>query len=265
MKHFILLTFLGTSILFSDVQNEETRNEAMLAYITEAVTSVEDARQDALIALDKMVDNVDNAREKSTQQSQNSISTQIVETHALGEIAKSTADVEIAKAKAIAKITKAVDAMDNASKVERLKVEDASFTSIMEAVTSVEIAKANASKNITEATQRVEIAKTQAPKHIEHEKETLSIAKNIAAVQIAKSVADVEVARSNSMIEIAYSSMNSMMPSFSEEDEKNLKEMKAKATANISTYMAELEVLKAEIVAKIANEVAKVEVAESQL
>jgi len=180
-------------------------------------------------------------------------------------MAKSTADVEIAKTKAIAVISQAVDNIDHANIEDHKKVEDASFAMIIQAIASVEIAKANASKSIIEATKRVELSKTNPTKTIEHEQETLSIAKNIAAVQIAQSVADVEVAKSHSLIEIARSSMKNMKSPLSKEEKEKLQNIKAEATAKISSYLTKLEVLKAELTAKIAEEIAKVEIAESEM
>ena len=164
----------------------------------------------------------------------------------------------------MAQISQAVDNIDNAKEEDKTKVEKASLAIIIKAVAAVEIAKANASKNIVKATQRVEVSKTQTSQNLEHAQETLSIAKNVAAVQIAKSVSDVEIAKSNSFIEIARSSMNSMMGTASEEDTDNLEDIKAEATAKISSYLTELEVLKAEVSAKIAKEIAKVEIAETE-
>ena len=56
-----------------------------------------------------------------------------------------------------------------------------------------------------------------------------------------------------------------MVPELSDENKEKLEEMKAEATAKITSYLTELEVLKAEIEAKISKEVAKVEIAETGL
>ncbi|SFV55504.1 COG1565: Uncharacterized conserved protein [hydrothermal vent metagenome] len=157
--------------------------------------------------------------------------------------------------------------VDNARLESFKNIEEASYKSIIEAVASVEVAKAHAAKYITEATQRVEVSKTLS-KIIPHEEETLSIAKNLSAIQIAQSVSEVEVAKSNSYIEIAKSTMQDMkdmLPTLSTENKEKIADIKAKATARISSYLTELEVLKAEIEAKIAKEVAKVEISTTEL
>ncbi|MFK5977097.1 MAG: hypothetical protein QM493_11390 [Sulfurovum sp.] len=264
MKKTILLTaVLGLSLSFAETTVDEPINKPLSSYLTEAVDSVESARKDAVDALHKMVKNIDIARANSTViSSDTTISTQIVETDAIGHIAKSTASVEIAKVKAIASITKAIDTMNSATKDGYKKAEEKALSIIVQAVALVEVAKAKASKNIVEATQRVELSKTKVPNKIAYEKETLNIAKNITAVIISKSVADVEIAKSNSLIEIAHS-MKSILPTLSEEDKENLKSIKAKASENISNYLTQLEVLKAEVVTKIAKEVAKIEIIET--
>jgi len=262
MKNLILLTLVSTALTLSAHAEETLSKDSFSDYLTQAVDSVESARKDALDALDNMVKRVDLAKENTPDNNTSSIETQIVETYAIAEIAKNTADVEIVKAQAMTQITQAVDKIDNAKEEEKAEIEKTSLAIIIKAVAAVEIAKANASKHIVEATQRVEVSKTQAPQNLEHAQETLSIAKNVAAVQIAKSVSDVEIAKSNSFIEIARSSMNSMLPTVSDNDKENIEDIKAEATAKISSYLTELEVLKAEISAKIAKEIAKVEIAE---
>ena len=258
MKRILLLTVLGGSLLLADAPSNE---DTFSTYLSNAVQSVEDARKDALKALNTMVAKVDATEHNNTKRS---VSTQIVETQSLAVIAENTAKVEIAKTNAIAQISKAVDAIDAASKEDYKAIRASSYKSIIDAIASVEIAKAHAAKHITLATQRVEVSKSN-PKSIPHEEETLSIAKNISAVKIAKSVAKVEVAKSNSYIEIAKSSMKNIVPTLSNEDKEKIENIKAKATAKISSYLTEIEVLKAKIEAKIAKEVAKVEVATSTI
>ena len=63
--------------------------------------------------------------------------------------------------------------------------------------------------------------------------------------------------------EIAQSSMQNMTVTLSKEDKERLEDIKAKATANISSYLAQIEILKAEVNSKIAQEIAKVEIAET--
>jgi len=244
MKKLLLTTCLVSSFALADMSS-------FSQYLSDAVENVEDARKEAVKALNTMVDKVDISKKNNTSTQENSLTTQIVETHALGEIAISTAEVEIAKTKAIAVITQAIDSIEKASKESKNAVQEKALALIVEAVSSVEIAKAYASKKIVEATQRVEISKTQAPKPLEHAEETLSIAKNLTAVQIAKSVADVEIAKSQSLIDITRSSMESMMP-MSTENTKKLEEITAKAKENISTYMTQLETIKSKVIDKIS-------------
>jgi len=263
MKQLILLSLLSTTFLLSQTSlPTKITDDNFSSYLTKAVDSVESARVDAVKALNDMVARVDEARKEGNVTE--SISSKIVETNAIANIARNTADVEITKAKAMAEISKAVDSMNNATEETRKSVEETSLKVIVEAVAQVEIAKANASKNIVEATKRVELSKLM-PKNIPNAEEILSIAKNFSAVQIAKSVSDVEIAKSSAYIEIAKSSMSGLVPELSPENEKKLSEMKATATAKISSYLAQLEVLKAEIEAKIAQEVAKIEIAETSL
>jgi hypothetical protein len=239
-----LLTANDIQINTAPTMNEHVKN---------AVARVEAARDDTLNALKSMIHTVDNAR-KSGKENNRSISTQIIETHALSEIAKSTASVEVAKAKAMTLITHAID-----------KLDPDSLSIIADAVASVEIAKAEAKKNIIKATGRVELSKVKKPAQIEHGNETLTVAKNVSAIQIAKSVAQAEVAKAVSLIEIARSSVESALPNsmgtLTKKSKENLEDIKAKATANISSYLAQIEVMKANMLAKIAAEVAKVEIA----
>ena len=260
MKHLFLATLLTSSLAFADMSD-------LSKYLTDAVDSVEDARKDAVTALNIMVDKVDISKENSTKSDinteENSISTQIVETHALGEIAISTADVEIAKSKAIATITRAIDSIEKASIQHKDSIQEKALEIIIQAVSSVEIAKANASKKIVEATQRVEISKIQAPKTLKYPEETLSIAKNIAAVQIAKSVADVEIAKSQSLIDITQSSMESLMP-LSTENTKKLEEITDKAKENISSYISELEIIKTKVIDRISEQMKDINILDDE-
>ncbi|MDQ7046208.1 MAG: hypothetical protein Q9M39_00715 [Sulfurovum sp.] len=269
MKNIIMLALLSVTITFAESTKENASENTLkettyVKYLTEAIDSVEKAREEALTALDNMVKKVDLMR-GSDLETEDSISTQIVETYAISQIAKNTADVEIAKTKAIAVISKAVNDIDNASKENRKKVKDASLSVIIRAIASVEISKAHASKNIAEATKRVELSKTKPSTTMDHPKETLSIAKNLAAVQIAQSVSDVEVAKSDSIIEMARSSIKNIKLPLSQEEEKKLQNIKAEATAKISSYLSRIEVLKAELTTKIAEEIVKVEIAKNKM
>jgi len=257
MKHS-LFALLLTSITMLPA-NQINLNSApnINDHIKNAVARVESAKDDTISVLKSMIHSVDKAR-ASGEPNNDSIATQIIETHALSEIAKSTAAVEVTKAKAMALITQAID-----------KLDPASLGIIADAVASVEIAKERAKENIVKATGRVEVSKTKTNTQIEHPEETLTIAKNVSAIQIAKSVAQTEVARAVSLIEVARSSIASSLPdsvnTVSEKSKKELEDIKAKATANISSYLAQIEVMKANMLSKIATEVAKVEIAKLKI
>lgn len=261
MKHIISLMLLSTTLTLASENIE--KNSHFSEYLSKAVKSVEDARKDTLKTLNHVISSVESAREKNPNIKE-STSTQIIETKSLATIARNTADVEIAKAHAMAEISKAVDALDAATPETKKAVEASSYAAIVNAIASVEIAKAKASKNIAKATGKVEISKT-IPKEIPHPKETLTIAKNLSAVEIAKSVSDVEVAKLNSYMEIVKSSLANMRPTLSSENKKKLEDIKAQASAKISSYIAKLEVIKADIATKIAEEMSKVKIAESSL
>jgi len=246
---FILFTLMitSTTVLFAN-QIQLNTAPTMNEHIKNAVARVETAREDTLAALKSMIHTVDNAKKESNENNR-SISTQIIETHALSEIAKSTASVEVAKAKAMTLITQAID-----------KLDPQSLGIIADAVASVEIAKEEAKKNIVKATGRVEVSKVKKPANISHGKETLTVAKNVSAIQIAKAVSLIEIARSS-----VESSLPKSMKFVSEKNKEKLENIKAKATANISSYLAQIEVMKANMLAKIAAEVAKVEIAKLQI
>ena len=249
MKHlFFTLLLLSSTCLLAD-----KTTSSMSDTLTKAIERVENARKDALATLHNMINNVDQARINSPEHNR-SISTKIIETYALGVIAKSTASVEIAKAKAMSLINQAIDNMDPKS-----------INTIANAVASVEVAKAKATQNIVNVTRQVEMSKNQTPKELKHGNDTLAIAKNVSAIQIAKSTAQTEVARAVSLVEIARSSMEASFPDgtkvLKEKSLKTLEEIKSKATANISSYLANIEVTKANMLSKIASEVAKVEIA----
>jgi len=235
MKHLLLALFMAT-FTYADMSS-------FSKYLTETVDNVEKARKDAITALNTMVAKVDISQKDNKNTKEDSIPTQIIETHALGEIAISTADVEIAKAKAIAIISKAIDSIKEASKETKVSIQEKALKSIIQAVSSVEIAKAKASKKIVKATERVQLSKTQEAKKLEHPKETLAIAKNLAAMQIAKSVSDVEIAKAQSLIDITNSST---------ENTKKLKDIKEKAQENISKYLRELKKIKTKVIDEIS-------------
>lgn len=252
---YSLVTFLLTSstLLLANPTTAADSTTSISNHLQDAVTRVETARDNTLSALKAMVTSVDEARKEGVENN-HSISTKIIETHAISQIAKGTASVEIAKAKAKALITQAID-----------KLDPTSLQIVANAVADVEVAKAKAKELIVNVTERVELSKTKMHKHIEHPEETLTIAKNVSAISIAKSVAQTEVARAVSLIEIARSSVESAIPesmkTLSKESAKKLAQIKAEATANISSYLAQIEIMKANMLAKIAEEVARVEIA----
>lgn len=250
----ILFTFLfvGSTLLLADTIQTNTAPRTN-QHIQNAVKRVETARLKTIAILKKMVSSVDKAR-KSEIENNSSINTKIIETHALSQIAKATAAVEIAKAKSMALITKAIDKLDSNS-----------LETVANAIADVEVTKAKAKEIIVNATKRVEMSKAQPETKIDHPKETLTIAKNVSAIQIAKSVAQAEVAKAVSLIDIAKSSVETAMPdslkSLSYVNNEKLERIKAEATAKISSYLAQIEVMKANMLTKIAQEVAKVEMA----
>lgn len=253
MKHSILTLILTSSVLLGANPLNPNKAPQIKEHLKQAVERVEAARTDSISKLNAMVKTVDKAR-ASGKHSGDSINTQIIETHALSQIAKSTAKVEITKARAISIITQAIDRLDPSS-----------MEVIADAVASVEIAKAKAKADIVKATGHVEVSKTKPAQNIKHPKERLTIAKNVSAIQIAQSVAQTEVARAVSLVEVAKSSIQSAADSPEGEidiyTEDELEDIKAKATANISSYLAHIEVTKTNMLSKIAAEVAKVEIA----
>ena len=252
MKKSILL-ITTTLTLLSAAQKDTNIPAYMRKNIHDAVKRVETAREETFTALKSMVASVDKARNSSSDNNR-SIYTKIIETRALSQIANHTANVEITKAKAMLLITQAIDTLDPSS-----------MQIIANAVASVEIAKAKAKKAIITATKKVEISKTKPSIEIKHPQETLTIAKNLSAIQIAKSVAKAALAKAVSDVEVSKSSIENR-PSASTKnvtkgDQKMLEDIKAKAKANISSYLANIEVTKFNMLVKIAQEVAKVEVA----
>jgi len=251
---FILLTpfLLGISLLSANqIQFNSQAKETMTA----AIKQVEDARKNVLSSLHQIINTVEQSRLGNTSSS-GDIATQIIETYALSEIAKSTANVEITKARSMSLITQAIDSLDPKS-----------LSIIANAVSSVEVAKAKAKANIIKMTGKVELSKTKTTPALKHPKETLTIAKNLAAIQIAQAVSRAEMEQAISRVEIAKSSAstdqeNTHIPL--EQSQKTLEDIKAKATANISSYLANIEVTKANMLAKIAEEIAKVEVIKLQ-
>ena len=248
---YTFFTFLLISNAF--LLGDQIVGSTTKAHLENAVQRVETARAAMFSTLNSVIDSVEYAKKKGTENN-HSIATKIIETNALSEIAKSTADVEITKAKAISLITQAVD-----------KLSPDAANIIADAVSSVEVVKAQAKENIIKATGRVELSKLKAPVDMKYPQEALTVAKNVAAIQIAKSVAKTDVARAVSFAEVTKSSMqadiSNAAKSLTHGSKEALEEIKAKATAKISSYLANIEVTKANMLSKIAQEVAKVEIA----
>jgi len=248
---YTFFTFLLISNAF--LLGDQIVGSTTKAHLENAVQRVETARAAMFSTLNSVIDSVEYAKKKGTENNY-SIATKIIETNALSEIAKSTADVEITKAKAISLITQAVD-----------KLSPDAANIIADAVSSVEVVKAQAKENIIKATGRVELSKLKAPVDMKYPQEALTVAKNVAAIQIAKSVAKTDVARAVSFAEVTKSSMqadiSNAAKSLTHGSKEALEEIKAKATAKISSYLANIEVTKANMLSKIAQEVAKVEIA----
>jgi len=250
MKHLLLALILSL-ITFLHADKTNTLPLNINEYIKDTVERVDSAREDAISSLASMISAVDTARSSDINNS-DSIITQIIEAYAISDIAKSTANIEAAKANATSLITQAID-----------KLDPKSIGTVANAIASVEVAKAKAASIITQAIGRVEISKTKSDISISHPKEALTIAKNMSAIQIATSVAQAEVAKAVSMIVVAKSSIESSLtdslPKVTEKSKQKLEDLKATATANISSYLAQIEVTKANMLSKIAQEVAKVE------
>jgi len=253
MKYILLTPFLlGISILSANQIHFDTHSQETM---TAAIKQVEAARKNVLTSLHQIIETVEQSR-LGHNSSNEDIATQIIETYALSEIAKSTANVEITKAHSTSLITQAIDSLDPKS-----------LSIIANAVSSVEVAKAKAKANIIKVTGKVELSKTKNTPALKHPQETLTIAKNLAAIQIAQAVSRTEMEKSISRVEIARSSAladpeNTHIPL--EKSQKKLEDLKAKATANISSYLANIEVTKANMLAKIAEEIAKVEITKLQ-
>lgn len=251
MKH-LLSTLLFTSLTLSFAEQAKTPIQ-LNEDVQKAIKQVENARIDTITSLQKMIQTVEDARSKSTNKDI-SITTKIIEAHALGEIAKNTANVEITKARSVNLITQAID-----------KLNPHALSIIANSIAEVEIAKAKATEAIIKVTQRVELSKTKSSTKLKYPNETLTIAKNLAAIEIAKSVAQTEMEKAISNVEIAQSNAesegNTIDTHPSKQDQEELASIKAKATANISSYLARVEVVKANMIAKIAKEIAKVEIA----
>jgi len=252
MKHTLITLLLTgfTLLLANQTETSLHTNEA----VKQAIQRVENARVNTITSLQKMIKTVENARSNNTAPKDVSIATKIIEAHALSEIAKSTANVEITKARSISLITQAIDKLDSNS-----------LSIIANSIAEVEIAKAKAKEAIIKVTQRVEVSKTKSSPTLKYPNETLTIAKNLAAIQIAKSVAQTEMEQAISSVEVVKSTtefekQNTDTPQL-EKNKENLAYIKAKATANISSYLAQIEVVKANMIAKIAKEIANVEIA----
>ena len=247
MRYLLILLF-ALSLEASDTLQNDLRSE---------IIKVENARLQAIQSLNKFLQTV----EAHPQQQTLSDAAKIIETNAIAVIAKETSRVEITKAEAMAAISKALDELESSTPSKTL--EDDVLKRIAKAISSVELAKASATKQIVESAHSAELGKHTPLQQLAYPKQALIIAKNASAVQIAQAVANAEVAKAVATIEIARSSMRLKPHTATPEELKNLEKTEADATANISSYLAHIEVTKANMLAKIAKEVARVEVAKA--
>jgi hypothetical protein len=251
MKHTFFSLLLVSIAVASSNQTEISlqKNES----VKKAIQRVEEARVNTIAALQNMIQTVESARAKSKTYKNINIAIKIIEAHALGEIAKSVADVEITKARSTTRITQAMDKLDSNS-----------LDIIADSIAEVEVAKAKAKERIINAIQHVEISKTKPTPKLKYPNETLTIAKNLAAIQIAKAVAQTEMQRAISNVEVAKSKTSfedkNRDNAFNKRTKEELEHIQAKATANISSYLARIELVKANMISKIAKEIADVEI-----
>jgi hypothetical protein len=253
---YLFSTLLLTGLTLSFAEQPKTPIQAN-EDVQNAIQRVEKARASTITSLQEMIQTVENARAKSTPKDI-SIATQIIEAHAISEIAKSTANVEITKARSMNLITQAMD-----------KLNPHALSIIANSIAEVEVAKAKAKEKIIKVTQRVELSKTKSSPELKYPNETLTIAKNLAAIQIAKAVAHTEMEKAISNVEIVKSNAKNKEKSIdtlpSKKDQEELASIKATATANISSYLARIEVVKANMISKIAKEISRVEIAKIKM
>jgi hypothetical protein len=233
--------------------------EPLHAHLKKQVDTVEHAKAKSL----KSIEHYLNTVESPSRALPASDAARIIEADAIATIARETARVEISKTQAMTEIAKALDELESADPQKAKKMRNDVLKRITDAISSVELSKASATQHIVESAHAVERGKRVKLKPLAYPKEALTIAKNASAVQIAQSVANAEVAKAVAAIEIAHSSMKLSKTKPDPQARKTLADIQAKATANISSYLAHLEVVKANMLAKIAKEVAKVEVAKA--
>lgn len=270
MHRFMMVLSVWTLMLLQ-LNAEDTRDK-LREEILKSFNEAEQARTQVISELGETVKSIEEARAQRTDSnfSETSTQTKIVESEEIAKIAHSVAKVEIAKVNAKENIVKTIinvdgNALDKAdSEKQELKKVIATHK-IAKAIVSVEVAKAKAAKTIIKATKRVELAKTEVQsKHID-DASALTIAKNNSAVQIAKSVSAVEIAQSVSDVQITQALLDKDIRLKIKKKYRDLSmdEIKAKASAEISTITAKIEVDHAKALADIAKIVSFVKIAEA--
>lgn len=259
------------AVMLLQLNAQDTRDQVR----EEILKSFDEANQEraqAVSELDETVKNIEEARAQRTDTnlSESDTQTKIVESEEIAKIAQSVAKVEIAKVSAKEQIVLTIIKEDGADseKTDAVKQElkkAIATQKITKAIVSVEIAKAKAAKTIIKATKRVELAKTKAPSKLLDDASALTIAKNKSAVQIAKSVSAVEIAKSVSDVQITQALLDEdvRLKVKKQYSDLSMDEIKAKASAEISTIMARVEVDHAKALADIAKIVSFVKIAEA--
>jgi len=253
--------------LHAEDTRDQVRNEILKSF-----DEANQARQTTINELEKTVKSIEDARSErgDINETKKSMETKIVESEALGNIAKSTAAVEIAKIhaketmiKAIIKVESVKPKKETPQKIENEKALAAK--EIAKAISSVEIVKAHAARSIINATKKVEISKTKEKYNLADDDSALKVAKNESAVQIAKSVSAVEIAQAVSEVGITKALLDENVKVKVKEQYKDLTldEIKSKARAEISMIQATMEVRRAKSLSDIAKIVSFVKIAEA--
>jgi len=265
-----MMILLLLNVMLLQLNAEDTR-EQVRAEVLKSFNEADAARTQAVRELDETVKSIEEARAQRTDinLSETSTQTKIVESEEIANIANSVAKVEIAKVNAKEDIVKTIIKVEGSasdrSDAEKKELKTIATQKIAKAIVSVEIAKAKAAKTIIQATKRVELAKTEVPsKHIDNAS-ALTIAKNNSAVQIAKSVSAVEIAQSVSNVQITQALLDEDIRLQIKKKYRDLSmdEIKAKASAEISTITAKIEVDHAKALSDIAKIVSFVKIAEA--
>ena len=270
MHRFMIILSVWAVMLLQ--LNAEDARDKVREEILKSFDEANHARAQAVSELDKTVKNIEEARAQRADAnlSETAAQTKIVESEEVAKIAQSVAKVEIAKVNAKEQIVLTIIKEDgrDTDKTDAVKEElkkAIATQKITKAIVSVEIAKAKAAKTIIKATQRVELAKTEVSSKQLDDASALTIAKNNSAVQIAKSVSAVEIAKSVSEVQITQALIDEdiRVKVKKQYRDMSMDEIKAKASAEISTIMARVEVDQAKALADIAKIVSFVKIAEA--